>query len=204
MQQLCTALCKQANLEVHFNATVEDIRVDGHVANGCFHRSDHIVCALPANIAAQLLRAPLNIRMESFEVVNLGYNSQLLPKKGYGYLVPSQEKEPLAGMIWDSAVFPYENQTKITAMVKGQNPIQTALSAMHLHLGVAQIPDATRSTRVEVPQYELGHMDKIKAFKTQIQTSHPNVGVIGNYLDGASVNACVKEGVNYGKCCQLC
>lgn len=193
MERLCEEIARQVPMELHLSTTVEEIRNDGVVAAGRFYEADQIFCALPAQAAAQLLKEPCPVRMESLEVVNFGYLGDILPKKGYGYLVPSKEKEKLLGMIWDSSIFPTPGQTKITAMVKGANPVETALDAMSRHLGVENSPDAICHTSAEVPQYDLGHGERIARFEAKTKSKWPKVHLLGNYLHGASVNGCVKK-----------
>ena len=42
----------------------------------------------------------------SMHVVNLVYESDVLPMAGFGYLVPSHAPEHILGVVFDSCVFP--------------------------------------------------------------------------------------------------
>ena len=42
------------------------------------------------------------VESSSVAVVNLGYHKSPLTVKGFGYLIPSREKEPVLGATWDS------------------------------------------------------------------------------------------------------
>ncbi len=191
MQRLCEEIVAKVPLDLHLDSQVQEIRSEGILSNGRFFEADQIYCALPAEAAAQLLGEPSPVHMESLHVVNLGYLGEILPKKGYGYLVPTREKESILGMIWDTSIFPVPNQTKVTAMVRGAKPVEIALEAMKRHLGVEKSPDAICHTWAEVPQYELGHAERVKTFQGRVNARFPRVILLGNYLHGASVNACV-------------
>ena len=195
MQQLCQTIAKKADVKVHLGSVVDEVRQDGILVQGQFFQADQIYCALPASAASSLLRKPLEVRSQTFHVVNLGYFGDVLPKKGYGYLVPSKEGEPLLGMIWDSALFLKKGQTVVTAMVRdnGGDPVTLALQAMQEHLSVHKPPDATHVSRAEVPQYEINHQKKICHFQRQIADQYPCVHLLGNYLCGASVDSCIQR-----------
>ena len=53
-------------------------------------------------------------------VVNVGYRKNCLKKKGFGYLVPSSEKEDILGVVFDSLLFPSQNhmqeETRLTVL----------------------------------------------------------------------------------------
>jgi oxygen-dependent protoporphyrinogen oxidase len=147
-----------------------------------------VVLALPFNQASQLTGIPLALRNEPVTVVNLGYHGEILPLKGYGYLVPTLENESILGQIWDTNIFPVPGQTKVTSMVRGKDPIHIALDAMKRHLNIARPPDAISVREAEIPQYEVGHHLKIAEFEKKVGK---RVVLVGNYLEGASVEACV-------------
>ena len=76
-------------------------------------------------------------------VVNFGYRSPVLKKRGSCYLVPSSEKSPVLGVIWDSEIFPVARQTKLCVILRHEpeNPYDIALENLKRHLGITQRPD---------------------------------------------------------------
>ncbi|MDE3045379.1 MAG: protoporphyrinogen oxidase [Verrucomicrobiota bacterium] len=178
-------------IDIHLSCPVQKICLDGIIAKGHFHPADLVVSALPAPQISILTGILLSVHYETLTVVNLGYRGDHLPKRGYGYLVPSQEKEKLLGMIWDSAVFPTLGQTKLTAMLRGEGNLSWALEAAERHLKLFKHPDAFFLKKTAIPQYEVGHADRVAAFEKRVQKKMPHLRLTGNYLRGASVEGCL-------------
>lgn len=185
---------KLANLpiEIHTDCPVQSIQEGGVLAGGRTWEADLIISALPGSELARLTRSDFFLSNESMSVVALGYSSDVLAKKGYGYLVPTIENEPLLGQIWDSCIFPSQGQTKVTSMVRAAAPHTAALDAMRRHLRVVSPPDAISIKKTEIPQYEVGHASKIAALHEDLNKRYPNLKLIGNYLKGASVESCIR------------
>lgn len=181
MGQLIDQLAKIPD-EIHYHSTMSDL--DG----------DLTVVALPGEAAARLCGIHLELRNESMSVVNLGFAGDILPKQGYGYLVPTIEGELILGQIWDSSIFLSEGQTKVTTMVRGDDPVGLAMDGMKRHLGVDALPLAVFQTQAQIPQYDLLHHERIAAFEAQVEHRFGGkVLLTGNYLHGASVEACIKR-----------
>ncbi len=191
MVQLIEAL-RRGPTTIHSDCSVEAI-LPGHVvAGGRKWVADRIICALPGKESAKLTRVPLALRNEKISVVNLGYEGKTT-LKGYGYLVPSSENEELLGQIWDSAVFPGSEHTCFTSMVRSASPETAALSAMRRHLGETREPLTIWSQEAEIPQYDVGHAEKINQFASAIRARFPGLELVGNYLSGPSVEACISR-----------
>lgn len=180
MSQLVETLQKKLPMEVKLNTSVTSIDPT---------QADLVFCALPASMMGPLFG--VEIPMRSLSVVGLIYNQPLLTKKGFGYLVPTQEKESLMGMIWDSAVFPRDEKTRLTAMVRPEigNPTEVALEATRRHLGIHAKPTQTHLFRAEgaIPQFEVGHAKKI----AELEARAKGIVLLGNYFQGASVEAAI-------------
>lgn len=189
MKTLIDALQKMP-IEIHTDCPVETIERDGVLAGGKKWFADRIVSALPGLEIARLCKVGLALRNEQLTVVNLGYEKKMA-YKGYGYLVPSSEKEEILGQIWDSSLFPEGSQTKMTSMVRGSDPEAIALAAMRRHLKETATPDAILTKEASLPQYDIGHIVTIGRFKEELRPRFPNLQLIGNYLSGPSVEACI-------------
>jgi oxygen-dependent protoporphyrinogen oxidase len=177
--------------------------------------ADNIVLAIPPQQAASLLRAHddglLNdIPSTSVAVVNLGYRKSVLDRSGYGYLVPSCEKEPVLGMVWDSSVFPQQSnhaeETRLTVMIgtarlhnfaacREEDFVDIALGAIHRHLGIRTPPCAivVKIARQAIPQYTIGHAARVKEIEQRLAALSPRIRLLGNGLHGVSVNECIAQ-----------
>jgi len=191
MQQLIEAL-KTVPDEIHLDCEIEKILPDGVIAGGRTWMADQIVSALPGNDIAKLCGIDLGLRNELLTVINLGY-AQPLSIRGYGYLVPTMEGEELLGQIWDSAIFPTGGGAKVTSMVRGNRPEEVALDAMRRHLGWTHEPEAMWRQDALIPQYDMGHRARIERFIQAASLKFPRLKLVGNYLTGPSVEACIRE-----------
>lgn len=88
--------------------------------------------------------------------VNLGWKNQSMNYKGFGYLIPQKERQPILGVVFDSCTFPQQNRTshelRLTAMMGGAHHpelihlpddqiIDLTLNALHKHLSIHAVPD---------------------------------------------------------------
>ena len=78
-------------------------------------------------------------------------------------------------------------------MVRSASPETAALSAMRRHLGEVREPLAIWSQEAEIPQYDVGHAGLIDQFVAEIRTRFPGLELVGNYLSGPSVEACISR-----------
>lgn len=164
---------------------------------------------LPA--ASSLLNS---IQSASLVVLNLGFRTADIghPMEGFGFLVPSTEPQfPIMGVLWADSIFPHHappDHRLIRVFVGGaHNPgavdqsddalLATALGALQGVLDLRDDPvlvDVSRH-RSAIPQYYLGHRQKIEQLK-DIVCGIPGLHIVGNYLEGVSVSDCVRVGTN--------
>jgi protoporphyrinogen/coproporphyrinogen III oxidase len=207
VQVLVDALVERLNDRLYVNHSVEAVvrSQEGYfsIRSGQNHfEADLLVVALPPHEAGRLLEsiappasAILNgITMTSLSIVQLGYDDEVLTKKGFGYLVPSKEKLPLLGVVFDSSIFPSQNQgrqTRLTVMLPPmKQAAQVALSMVEQHLQIKIKPKYIRERVYHdmIPLPTLGHCQRMAAMQKHLP---PNLFVIGNYLNGVSVNDCI-------------
>ncbi|MBX7067538.1 MAG: protoporphyrinogen oxidase [Parachlamydiales bacterium] len=167
METLIHELEKKLPIDIVLNCSVEKFSEHEVIAGGKTYHADRVISALPPQYSNR-----------SIWVVNLAYAGDVLVKKGYGYLVPTQEKESLLGVIFDSAIFPQQNrtsETRLTAMVRPEEkePLKAALNALERHLGINAQPVHTSTflAKNAIPQFEVGC----------------------TYTDGVSVDACIQK-----------
>ena len=122
------------------------------------------------------------------------YPSDVVIPEGFGYLIPRGEKEEVLGVVFDSNIFPHENkenERRLSVMLRSdRDPIKVARDALRRHLGILSDPIFSAITEYKdiLPQYELGHVQKIAPL-----LADQKIIWVGNYLTGASVNACFKR-----------
>lgn len=173
METLIQELKKQLPIEIMLNCPVEKISQHEIIAGGKTWYADRVLSALPPQCSTRALW-----------VVNLGFVGAVLPKKGFGYLVPTQEKESVLGVIFDSTIFPQQNrrvETRLTVMIRPEEkePLQASLNALERHLGITAQPihSSTFFAKNAIPQFEVGC----------------------KYTDGVSVDACIQRGIKLSR-----
>jgi len=210
MESLPKTLAKKLAEHIHLNNGVTRLISKGGqtqliLEDGKEICADHVVATLPAHSLAQLVEENLItsllhcIKTESISVVNLGWNQQVLDKDGFGYLIPSSEKEEILGCVWDSSAFPQQNthteQTRLTVMMKvcHEDPILVATRALKKHLNIHAQPDVVLNHTFSkaIPQYEVGHLSLISSIKENFSRFFPNVSLLGNSYHGVAVNDCI-------------
>jgi protoporphyrinogen/coproporphyrinogen III oxidase len=222
MQVLPKTIAKQLEGNIRFNCSGQSINKQEEgilikLDNGEELKADHVIAALPAEALACLFTSHHNSIATSLHslstatvcVVNLGYRKNVLKRQGFGYLIPFQEGESILGCVWDSCVFPQQNEqadiTGLTIMMGGtQHPeigewpetqiLQVACSALERHLGIKVPPDifSIKWARHAIPQYEVGHRTLIFRLKKQMN-DWPHLTLTGPFFHGVSVNDCIAE-----------
>lgn len=192
LQTLIDQLVKKGRGEIHLNTQLTEPS-----------NEEALVLALSAQGAKELFSQDSiaqrffdPIETANLTVVNVAYKKDLLKKKGFGYLVPSSENEDILGVVFDSAIFPSQNQkrdeTRLTVMLR-RGGAQAALRGLHRHLGIHTTPCEVhlKEWKSVIPQYSVGHLARAKAFKQHLKENYPRVACIGNYFYGASLNQCI-------------
>jgi oxygen-dependent protoporphyrinogen oxidase len=137
---LINALAAHLKDAIHFDQEITALKFTSEgievVTSTQTWKGDICVSALPAPSIARLLlphdpemaSGLLSIPYKGIRVVHLGFHKPVLPLKGFGYLVPTKEKEAVMGAVFDSNIFPEQNhspeETRITyekVLVKKQH-----------------------------------------------------------------------------------
>ncbi|HSW86619.1 MAG TPA: protoporphyrinogen oxidase [Rhabdochlamydiaceae bacterium] len=211
MQQLVQSLTDKLSVKIHLDQEVESIRCKGaesevNTVQGEVFCAEHIFSTLPAHVMKPLFQSDAHlssmfseIKANEITVVNLGYSSDVLGKKGFGYLVPSSQQEDILGTIFDSSVFPQQNQrkseTRLTVMMRRETTIDHVTKKIEQHLGITSSPDVAVINRLvhAIPQYHVGHLERIEGIETRLQNTFPQMTWLGNCLSGVSVNDCITK-----------
>jgi oxygen-dependent protoporphyrinogen oxidase len=220
METVIDALGDQLEGEINLLSEAEsiDCRTEGVVirlAGGKELKADHLISTVPAQAFASLA-APFNdvlsrnlnaLPYATVQVVNLGYRQPVLKRKGFGYLIPSEENDSILGCVWDSSVFPQQNrhpnETRLTVMIGGtrnsavesytdKNGLEIALEAMERQLGISAMPDAIqiKFAKQAIPQYAVGHWAWCELIQKQL-ADMPRLTLTGSAFHGVSLNDCV-------------
>ncbi|MBX9744918.1 MAG: protoporphyrinogen oxidase [Chlamydiales bacterium] len=200
LETLIFEMQKQLPIEIITNCQVD--RLSSHVitSQGIF-QADQVISALSAQEISRVTNIAFDVPYRSLWIVHLGfYSNQVLHRKGFGYLVPTQEKERLLGMVWDSEIFGFSSQTRLTAMIREESssPLEDALEALERHLSIKRKPDyvSCHFASRAVPQFEVGYAEKLACFERQAALEFPYLLLAGNYWNGASLDACVARSLD--------
>ncbi|XP_032938447.1 protoporphyrinogen oxidase isoform X1 [Catharus ustulatus] len=181
--------------------------------------ADHVISAIPAAALARALppeAEPLSrelgaIGAASVAVVNLQFRGVTLPVTGFGHLVPSSEDPALLGVVYDSVAFPELDGSagvRLTVMLGGAwfqqslgDPravppellLSRARAAVREQLGLGRTPDraAVRVQQDCIPQYTLGHWERLERIQRFLQEQRLPLSLIGASYRGVSVNDCI-------------
>jgi oxygen-dependent protoporphyrinogen oxidase len=154
-------------------------------------------------------------------VVTLAYPEDALPQplRGFGHLIPRSQGLRTLGTIWASCLFPERAPQgyhcflnfiggatdAAFARQKGIPPI-TALSPeeraqiVHEELSQILLTRPVEPLRLgerlwpqAIPQYTLGHRQRIAQLQASLSAQTPGVWVCANYLDGVALGDCVRR-----------
>ena len=160
-----------------------------------------------ANILAPIISAPM-------VVVNLGFKREDVrhPLNGFGFVVPQSEPDfPLLGVLWADSIFPHHapsdrrllrvfvggSRTPEAADLSDNELVSRAMSGMGDLLQIRGDPVLVDICRwpAAIPQYHVGHLARIARLRAVIEGPR-NLHLIGNYLEGVSLNDCVRCATN--------
>jgi protoporphyrinogen/coproporphyrinogen III oxidase len=180
--------------------------------------ADKLILATPAEVTGRLLgpldtsiRATLDaIAYAPVAVVSLGYRREDVRHTldGFGFLVPRSAGLRVLGTVWNSSLFPGrapQGYALLTSFVGGAtDPEAATLSQENLArlvhreltplLRIAKPPVCSQVQvyRRALPQYELGHDARLATLE-ELRMHFPNLWLIGNYLRGPSIGACIEQ-----------
>jgi oxygen-dependent protoporphyrinogen oxidase len=181
-------------------------------------KTSQLVLATPTRITASLLGSFLpataailaEIEYAPVAVVSLAYKRADVGHslEGFGFLVPRSAGMRILGTVWNSSLFENrapQNQVLVTNFLGGTTdpsaaalPPDTLVELTHRELspilGLRVKPVHSRVTAYQfaIPQYNLGHQNRLAAIQSQI-VQIPGLHLIGNYLRGPAIGACVEH-----------
>jgi oxygen-dependent protoporphyrinogen oxidase len=190
------------------------------LASGEAVAADGAVLALPAGPAADLVRpiaAQAAVLLAGIPYASVAMISLAVPREAIGreldasgFLVPRLEDRTLTACSWTSAKWPHlagDGTVWLRASV-GRDGDDAALRLpddVLLDLVLADLCDTMalegRPTEARVvrwvdslPQYRVGHLDRVAALEAALEAAAPEVVVAGAALRGLGVPACIRQG----------
>ena len=206
---------------VHGNADALKKAPDGYRVHigGEWLEADHVVFACPAYEAAALVGgvdaelADLLARVEysSSLTLSLGYKKATFdhPLIGFGFLVPSRERQRLGACTWVQNKFSYrvpddlvvlrcffggaaddailsEDDDSLVAIARQELRRMMGVSAEPLFANIARWPRS-------MAQYTVGHQERLKRIEGRVREL-PGIHLAGNAYYGIGIPDCVKTG----------
>jgi oxygen-dependent protoporphyrinogen oxidase len=154
-------------------------------------------------------------------VVALAYPQEALPQplRGFGHLIPRSQGLRTLGTIWTSCLFPerapqgYHSFLSFLggatdaalARQQGIPPIPALSPEERAQIAHAELSQVLLTRRVEpiylgerlwpraIPQYTLGHRQRIAQVQAHLASQTPGIWVCANYLDGVALGDCVRR-----------
>ncbi len=225
MQALPNAIAEYLGERVKLNSSVESVTKSGNGYKVSFNvngvpaeiESDEVISAVPAYIAAKLfdkidhdLASHLNaIHYPTVMVVYLGYDKLKIRREldGFGFLIPSKEKQNFLGAIWSSTIFPNRApkwKAGFTIFVGGakkqdynwENPNEIITAFLPQFEKIMKITGSPELIEYNVwkhaiPQYNIGYIEHENYFR-QFEKNNPGLFLSANYRGGISVGDCIK------------
>ena len=212
VDRLTDALAERLGDRVHIGAVVTAAE-PGRVAleSGTVIEADAIVLATPAHETARLLGADTPVGLAGIPSASTGVVLMVYPEGtqaglpgGTGFVVP-RGKAPMTAATWLSSKWPSEafgTRAVVRCYVGavGEEDVLDAddadiveACARHLAAVVAlpTTPAASAVIRwpVSMPQYEVGHLERVERIRTELPDG---IVVVGQAYDGVGVPDCVR------------
>jgi len=178
-----------------------------------------IISALPAYEAAKLFKPFISdgaaleqVQYLPMAVLHLGtkQNTCINTLDGFGFLSGVHDNSFLLGCLWSSSAFRNrapESETLLTCFAGGSvhpeilkysdeeltEKGEKDLNGLLFSTPKTTLTQLTKHTRA-IPQYSLGHRRRITKLQNELEEQH-NIFLVGNYVDGISVNATMKQAI---------
>jgi oxygen-dependent protoporphyrinogen oxidase len=193
------------------------VTVQTHAGQQSF-TAENVVVATPTDSAANLLRdlePTISNRLAEIEYASIAVVSLASPKNqigdplnGFGFLVPRSSGVRTLGTVWNTSLFPHrapDGNALLTSFIGGatdpaaaQLPPDGLAAIVHKDIApLLKIRTTPSFSNVTIypralPQYNVGHTALLSAIDAALK-NHSNLWLIGNYLRGPSIGACVEH-----------
>ena len=220
METLPIALAKTLKENIYLEEPVLQLHKDkGKMRLNTTKRElyvDQVISCLPAHALApishtlcpKLSSLLKEIPFKSISLAQVVIEKLKLPYTGFGYLIPSYEKQAILGAIFNPCIFPqrYPSNTGVfTFMLKGRQTesyaYERVVYALNKHLEILRVPThfSLKVQSQAIPQYELGHLSRLHAMNESLRGLKQRFLMIGNSFQGVSVNLCIAKAKEIAK-----
>lgn len=194
MESLVHALSNRLQKEIQLNSEIEN-----------WDRFDQVISTLPAHALAKILpKSELKSLLEEIPfqtvgVVHLGFKGKVNPLEGFGYLIPSCEKEKVLGVIFDSSIFPEQNnkdETRLSVMINSSEKLkEIAENHVRKVLGIQEKPKIVEASCMQdaIPQYPVGFIPHLVKIQEARKREFPKLQLLGTSFHGISVNQAIRS-----------
>jgi oxygen-dependent protoporphyrinogen oxidase len=166
--------------------------------------------ALVADVDLQLADSMAAIAYNRVAVVALGYRRGDVPGTldGFGFIAPQRTRRDLLGVQWCSSIFPGrapDGAVLLRAMCGGwhrgdvvgwddERLLQAVRAELKLAMGIEAAPIFHHIRRWDraIPQYHLGHLERVAAIEHRA-AQHPGLFLTGNSYHGVAMNDCTEH-----------
>lgn len=206
---------KNKGVALNLNSTCNEMTIENDkiflTLNDKQLESSHLISSIPASSLANLVvkqhkdlaNLLKDIKSVTVAVVNLYFERNLIPFQGFGFLVAPKENLPILGVIYDSCCFPNTQGTVFTIMMGGywfeekfgkhpdeQQLLQVALKQLQTILAFSDEPIEYKVNILRncIPQYTIGHYERVKAIEDYIKSNKLPITLCGSSYYGVGIN----------------
>jgi len=190
-----------------------------HLSNGQVLEADGVIMATPPGVSADLLteyvpkvRELYSIRYVSVGNVVMTFNREDIPHPldGSGFVVPRTEQRHITACTWTSVKWLHtapKDQVLLRCYVgrSGEEEIvhlpdeeimKRVLQDLEELMGIQVTPSFYEITRLaeSMPQYPIGHVERIQQVRKQLSATLPGVLLTGAGYEGVGIPDCVRQG----------
>lgn len=211
MHAVVETLLQNARCKQEFGKNVLAIMPNGNVVTDQGQMQfDRIFSTLPLPALASAIDHPEMVTfckenpMVNLVEVHVGFSQKVLKKKGFGYWACPLEGEDCLGALFDSNIFPQQNngeQTRITFSFGGAHrpeflnmPDEEILTRVYncldMHLEIQVQPDFTKIMRYPHAQitYSVGFNEKLQRLQSSLKESYPQLTIAGSVREAFSTS----------------
>ncbi|MCM3703912.1 protoporphyrinogen oxidase [Paenibacillus macerans] len=195
----------------------EEKRYEVVLASGAKLTADDVIVTVPAFAAADLLRPHVDVAaLDAVNYVSVANVVLAFEREdvtgsfdGSGFLVPRKEGLNITACTWTGIKWLHtspEDKMLLRCYVgrsgdedkvflSDEEITELVLGDLHKLMGVTARPLFAEITRLpkSMPQYPVGHLQNIAAFRKRLETSLPNVYATGAAFEGVGLPDCIKQ-----------
>jgi protoporphyrinogen/coproporphyrinogen III oxidase len=220
METLIEEVIKKHDLNIIYNQQVKmvkqsvDQKAEVYITDSMY-KFDKVILTTPSFVSAHLLKSCDNeyykalglVKYVPIAVVNLAFETDVVKQQGFGYLIPSHEKQRILGTVFNHKIFPMHspgNRANISVLLGGANDeniiekpahyiVKTAIKHVKNHLNINEEPFIVRIRQYSraIPQYNMG-VEKVWQRLDEVKNKYPSIVLTGNYQYGVGIGDCVK------------